>query len=92
MDSTASASCKMTQFEEALTGKTHTQELPDWLFPHPATLTLHSQQEQQWLGTAQRCPQADPQAHPQACPGCRQQKVPHCISPHCNPSGAASCA
>lgn len=48
-NSTASAQHKMTQFKEALTGKTHTQELPDRLFPHPAALTLHSQQEQQQL-------------------------------------------
>lgn len=46
-DSTASASHKMTQFRETFTGKTHTQELPDWPFPHPAALTLHSQQGQQ---------------------------------------------
>lgn len=46
-DSIASASHKMTQFKQAFTGKTHTQELPDWLFSQPAALTLYSQQGQQ---------------------------------------------
>ena len=76
---------RMTQFGEALTGKTHAQELPGWPFPHPAALTLHSQQKRQrpvLAGMRQRCPQADPQPCPreQASP-CRE--VPHRISPHC---------
>lgn len=33
----------------------------------------------------------NPQAHPQACLGCRQQKVPHCISPHCIPVALLLC-
>lgn len=44
-DSTASH--RMTQFREALAGRTHAQKLPGQPFPHPAAPTLRTQQKHQ---------------------------------------------